>query len=210
VAGGAPSTVSGARIGGELLDLLAEENAAAAVRRMRELGVDRALQETLDADAELVGSATLVAGEVGADRALAGLAGLVGADALALAPWLDELGLLAGQREAVIKAAASAPLLVRELRLEAAPSRLYDLLAGEPPESLALALALGAPSEPILRWVRDLSRIRLEIGGRDLLEAGVEEGPAVGRGLAEALKRKLDGEVSGRDQELRAALEAAR
>jgi len=210
VAGGAPGTVSGARIGDELLDLLAEENAAAGVRRMHELGLDRALHEALEADAELVGSATLMAGEVGADRALAGLAALVSADALALARWLDGLGLPAGQREAVIKAASSAALLVRELRLEAPPSRLYDLLSGEPPESLALALALGAPAELILRWVRDLSRIRLEIAGQDLLEAGVEEGPAVGRGLAEALRRKLDGEVAGRDEELRAALEAAR
>jgi tRNA nucleotidyltransferase (CCA-adding enzyme) len=61
-----------------------------------------------------------------------------------------------------------------------------------------------------MRWLRDLSRVRLEIAGRDLLEAGVPEGPAVGRGLAEALKRKLDGEISGRDEELAAALEAAR
>lgn len=210
IAAGAPATVSGARIGDELLDLLAEENAPAAVARMRELRLDRALHRALDADPELVASGELVAGEVGADRALAGLAALVSEDPLALAPWLDELGLTAPRREAVIKAAGSAPLLVRELRLEPAPSRLYDLLADEPPESLALALALGAPAEPVLRWVRDLSRVRLEIAGRDLLEAGVEEGPAVGRGLAEALRRKLDGEVSGREDELRVALEAAR
>jgi hypothetical protein len=32
----------------------------------------------------------------------------------------------------------------------------------------------------------------------------------VGRGLAAALARKLDGEIHGRDEELAAALEAAR
>ena len=55
----------------------------------------------------------------------------------------------------------------------------------------------------------ELSAVRLEIGGEDLLAAGVPEGPAVGRGLEAALRRKLDGEVAGREQELQAALEAA-
>src|SRR3954468_1149797 len=161
IAAKAPATVSGVRIGDELLDLLAEENAAAGAGRMRELGLDHALHRSLEADAQLVASTGLVASEVGADRGLAGLAALTSSDALALAPWLDELGRAAADREAVLKAAPSAPLLVRELRLEAAPSRLHDLLSGEPPESLALALALGAPSEPVLRWVRDLSRVQL-------------------------------------------------
>ena len=93
---------------------------------------------------------------------------------------------------------------------ERMPSELRDLLAGEPPEALALALALGAPSEPILRWVTDLSGVRLEIGGDDLLAQGVPEGPALGRALEETLRRKLDGLVHGRDDELRTALELAR
>ena len=38
--------------------------------------------------------------------------------------------------------------------------------------------------------------------GEDLLDAGVPEGPAVGRGLRAALDAKLDGEVDGRDEEL--------
>ena len=52
--------------------------------------------------------------------------------------------------------------------------------------------------------------MRLEIAGSDLIAEGVAEGPAVGRGLREALGAKLDGEVSGRSEELRAALAAAR
>jgi tRNA nucleotidyltransferase (CCA-adding enzyme) len=49
--------------------------------------------------------------------------------------------------------------------------------------------------------------VRLEIDGRDLLAAGVPEGPEIGARLARALDRKLDGEASGREQELAAALE---
>ena len=48
--------------------------------------------------------------------------------------------------------------------------------------------------------------MRLEITGEDLLAAGVPECPALGRALEETLRRKLDGHVSGRDEELRTAL----
>jgi tRNA nucleotidyltransferase (CCA-adding enzyme) len=90
------------------------------------------------------------------------------------------------------------------------PSELRALLGSEPPEALALALALGAPAEPVLRWTTSLSTVGLEIGGDDLLEAGVPEGPAIGRALEETLRRKLDGLVDGRDEELETALALAR
>ena len=35
----------------------------------------------------------------------------------------------------------------------------------------------------------------LEIDGSDLIAAGLSQGPALGRGLDEALRRKLDGEI---------------
>ena len=69
---------------------------------------------------------------------------------------------------------------------------------------------MQAPPEPILRFITDLRQVVLEIGGHDLLAAGVPESPALGEALRSALRRKLDGELSGRDEELEAALEAAR
>jgi tRNA nucleotidyltransferase (CCA-adding enzyme) len=90
------------------------------------------------------------------------------------------------------------------------PSELRALLARESLEALALALALRAPSEAVLRWVTDLRGVGLEISGDDLLAEGVPEGPAVGRALEETLRRKLDGLVSGRDEELETALLLAR
>ena len=62
----------------------------------------------------------------------------------------------------------------------------------------------------MLRWATSLSTVGLEIGGDDLLEAGVPEGPAIGRALEETLRRKLDGLVDGRDEELETALALAR
>ena len=186
-------------------------SATAAVERMHDLGLDRALDTALDADPELVASASLGAAAIGGDRALASLAALVAEAPDALDNWLDSLQLEARDRIAVARAARSAPEIVAQLReRERMPSELRDLFVAEPPEALALALALGAPSEPILRWVTDLSGVRLEIGGADLLAQGVPEGPALGRALEETLRRKLDGFVHGRDDELRTALELAR
>jgi tRNA nucleotidyltransferase (CCA-adding enzyme) len=211
VAEDALSTLSGSRVRDELMDLLGEHEAPAAVERMHELGVDRGLHPALDPDPELVASASLGATAIGANRGIASLAALVAGKPERLEPWLAGLQLEASERDAVARAAHIAPHLVQELRArERMPSELRDLLGGEPPEALALALALGAPAEPILRWVTDLSGVRLEIGGADLLAAGVPEGPAVGRALDETLKRKLDGLVDGRDEELRTALELAR
>jgi tRNA nucleotidyltransferase (CCA-adding enzyme) len=205
------STVSGKRVRDELMDLLAEHEAPAAVERMRELGLDRALHPSLDPDPDLVASASLGGTAIGADRALAALAALVASGPEELDLWLADLQLEARDRDAVARAAQSGPAIAAGLaERERVPSELLDLLGDEPPEALALALAYGAPSDPILRWVTELGAVRLEIGGDDLLAAGVAEGPALGRALEETLRRKLDGLVSGRDEELATALELAR
>ncbi len=89
----------------------------------------------------------------------------------------------------------------------AQPSQAWALARGHGPTDLLLARALGA------EWLDDYMgvwrAVELEIDGADLIAAGVPEGPALGRGLAAALRRKLDGEISGREQELAAALEAS-
>ena len=88
------------------------------------------------------------------------------------------------------------------------PSEAVDLARVHSEIELVLARALGA--EWLDHYLSEWSAVRLEIGGEDLLSAGIPEGPALGRGLDEALRRKLDGEVSGREEELRVALDAAR
>jgi tRNA nucleotidyltransferase (CCA-adding enzyme) len=76
------------------------------------------------------------------------------------------------------------------------------------PERLLVARAMGAEwlDEHAAEW----HEVKLEIDGEDLMAEGVAEGPGIGKGLAAALSAKLDGEVSGRDEELRVALEVAR
>jgi len=88
------------------------------------------------------------------------------------------------------------------------PSSAVELARGRDPVELVLARALGA--EWLDRYLIEWLPIRLEIGGEDLIAAGVPQGPQIGLGLAEALRRKLDGEIAGRDEELEVALLAAR
>jgi tRNA nucleotidyltransferase (CCA-adding enzyme) len=204
------STVSGARVRDELLDLLREPEAPAAIARMRELGLDHALDPALEADPDLVASTLLACAETGADRALAGLAALVSSSPDQLRDWLEDLHLGRQQADAVIRAAAKGPQLASTLRNELAPSAVHAVLSCEPPEALAMALARGAPGDQVLRYLADLRGVRLEITGHDLLEAGVPESPELGRALEETLRRKLDGEVSGRNEELALALALAR
>jgi len=201
-------TVSGPRIRDELLDLLREHAAPRGVERLTELRLVDSLGPGLDADLELVASAQLGAGETRADPALTALAALVGPEPDAL--WVQSLGLRADERDAVLRAARKAPQLAAMLRGDLPDSTIHALLHCEHPETLALTLAHGAPGGPILRYLADLQGVQLEITGRDLVEAGVPESPALGRALELTLRKKLDGELSGREEELRYALEVAR
>jgi len=208
---GAMKTLSGTRLRDALFLLMAEHDAPSALKRLHDLGVDHALDPALEFDATLAASAAIGAGEVGADRVLAVLAALISRDPEALDRWLESLGLEREQRERVRRAGRDAAALVEGLRaVELSPSAIYALLRDEPAEALALALAMGVAPEPILEWSSRLSRVRLDITGDDLIAAGVEPGPALGRALSETLRAKLDGEVDGRDDELRYALQVAR
>lgn len=207
---GALATVSGPRVRDELLDLLAEHEAPRALELMAALRLERGLHPELVVDPELVASAKLGAVETGADPALTALGALCSAAPEQLRGWVGQLGLEAAARDAVVRSAERAPVLVARFGGELRPSRLHALLAPEPPEALALALGMGAPAEPVLRYVSRLSSVRLEITGDDLIAAGVAESPVVGYALAQTLARKLDGDLDGREQELAAALELAR
>jgi len=211
VGAGALGTVSADRTGRELVKILEETEAPSAVARLKHLEIDAALHPALDPDPELVASAALGAVTLGATRVTAELAAMVVDDPQELDLWVAGLPLEARDRDAVSRAARVAPRICAALReREHTPSELRALLGSEPPEALALALALGAPSEPVLRWATSLSGVTLEIRGADLVAAGVPEGPAIGRALEETLRRKLDGLVAGREEELETALSIAR
>src|SRR5207247_51591 len=150
---GAPATVSGQRVRDELLDLLGEQDAPTGLARLRELGIDRALHPAFDADPELAARAALGAAETAADRRLAALAALVSRAPDDLEPWVDSLALGRGARDRVVAAARQGPSLPRALRADPPDSAIHALLSCEPAETLAVALAYGAPADPIHRFL---------------------------------------------------------
>lgn len=175
------STVSADRREADLLRLAAEPQAARGFALLAEWG----LVEPRPGGIELAGRV---------------------ADLLSAPPWE---GLT--PRDRAVLSAALGPA-GHEEELAAArpgrPSQAVEIARGRSPAELALARALGA--EWLDRYLREWRGVELEIDGEDLIAAGVPEGPALGRGLEEALRRKLDGEIDGREQELETALEAAR
>jgi tRNA nucleotidyltransferase (CCA-adding enzyme) len=174
-------TVSADRREAELLRLAAETNAARGFALLDEWG----LLELRPQGVELATKA----------------AELLDGD-----PWRE----LAPRDRTLLAAALGPPR--REVALaEAKPERPSQAVAlAAPHDGIELAIARALGAEWLDRYIGEWRDVTLEIDGADLIGAGLSQGPALGRGLAEALRRKLDGEVSGREQELAVAMKAAR
>lgn len=71
-------------------------------------------------------------------------------------------------------------------------------------------LANQGKRDMIRSWWLLRARLSLAISGKDLLAAGVPEGPAVGAGLRAAWLELLDGNAATREEQLAVALAAAR
>lgn len=212
IVGGAPATVSLARIGDELRLAVREPAAIEVLRRAEAIGLLVALPgPRLSFDAALAERAlALLPADGHRDRLL--LVGLLrdapGPDAR---DWLAALETERSDAAVIVAAATGARALARALRAARdRPSALWAAAAGQPVEAIALAGALG-PTAAARRWLDELRHVRLAIDGSDLRGAGVPEGPALGAALRSTLARKLDGELpGGREAELRAAVTAAR
>jgi tRNA nucleotidyltransferase (CCA-adding enzyme) len=126
--------------------------------------------------------------------------------------WLERLRLRRREQDVVAAAVRLGPLIAERLSAERPPppSELHELLEGQPLELLVGAIALAPdPAGTGQRVAAYLVRVRgaaLEITGDDLKRAGVPESPQIGAALRTTLALKLDGFVSGRDEELRTAL----
>jgi tRNA nucleotidyltransferase (CCA-adding enzyme) len=199
IAGGALETVSGERIASELWLAARESDGRAAMTALAELGVLDAVG--LGFDPELAGEAEALLPSDGAKGVL-----------------LVALALVEAEEGAIERLALTAELAAR-VRFRGDPSEqtlsgaeLHAALDPYPVEAAAIVAALAARRSPedgarVRDWLDTQRHVRLEIDGHDLLAAGVPEGPEVGVRLAAALAYKREGGASGREQELRAALD---
>jgi tRNA nucleotidyltransferase (CCA-adding enzyme) len=207
---GAMQTVSGPRIGTELALLAAEADPVVALRSLRTLGLDEAITPGWRVRDDGLGdrALSLLAG-AGDRTTLALAAALFDVPHPELARLLATLGLPAARRDLILDCVQRARSVARALAAATSGSEIAAAVAGAPPEVVALAGALG-PSDAAAQWIGSLRHVALEIGGADLVAAGIPPGPAVGRGLRAALAARLDGSACGREAELARALQAAR
>ena len=211
------ATLSSTRVRDELLDLLAEEEVAAALLRMAALGVDRALHPRVDARAAAahVGAASAaMQGPLAQARGtLVRMACLcAGMTEREVQEWLDRIKFAGRDRDVVAAAVTRGPAVAERLAqaVAPAPSEVHELLAGQPLEVPVMAIVLAAEphvvAERLHAYLERTHDVHLEITGDDLRRAGVPESPQIGAALRETLALKLDGVVSGRDEELATAL----
>ena len=206
---GAIGSVSGSRIGAELRLVAREPDPVSALRSLGELGIAHAIHPALGLDDEPLARRALALLPADGRRDLLALAlAARHVPPPELAYLLHTLAFEASDRQTIIAAATRSPTLARALEGAGQPSEIAGAIADAGPELVALAGALG-PERPATEWLRELRHVGLEIDGNDLIEAGVPEGPAIGTGLHAALSAKLDGRASGREAELREALQAA-
>jgi tRNA nucleotidyltransferase (CCA-adding enzyme) len=197
-AGADPSTVSGDRLGAELRLGLREPDPPAVFEALRALNA-RYLPEGFEPRPRALPAALEILPDDGRPDLLTLAACTAGMDASSLLRWLDDMGFTAPERDLV--AAASRFVTGAPLRAARTNAEIARAARGAPIEAVALAGGDNAR-----RWLDELRHVHLAIDGHDLLAAGIPEGPEIGARLQRALDRKLDGEVSGREEELAAAL----
>ncbi|MEX2613643.1 MAG: CBS domain-containing protein [Gaiellaceae bacterium] len=205
--------LSSARLRDELVALLDDPGAVGGLVRLGELGADHAIHPRLRADAEaaaLFERALALRDELGTavPSWRVGLA-VLGRDLTSeeAYDWLDRLKVRRRDVDRIAGAVTVAPRIIERLRAEPLePAQVVALADAFAPDAPLLALA--HEDRPELReYFTHLREVRLEIGGADLAALGLSESPRVGEVLAELRRRKLNGEIGGRESELEAARE---
>jgi tRNA nucleotidyltransferase (CCA-adding enzyme) len=171
------ATLSGGRLGGELRLALAEPDPVAVLAHLSEqlpISIERTLVET-----------AIELAPPDSDRAMLVLGALARDER-----WLGALELTAREHAIALACHRASPAV------DVAPSALWRAWRDVPIEAVAVAGARG-DGPAARRWIGELRHVKLEIGGDDLLAAGLAQGPQIGRVLERTLAAKLDGELSG-------------
>jgi len=205
--------LSSTRLRDELVALLEEDEIEHSIHRLAEIGAIQAVHARLAADEDTV-ALLMRLRELATELGLAVPRWRLGFEALArnLRPdeaygWLAGLNVRRKDAEQIAAAVTVGPRIVERLR--AGPLDAAELVTmAEPyaPDAPLFALALS-DDDRLREYFQRLNAVRLEITGSDLAELGLRESPRVGEILGELRRRKLNGQLDGRDSELEAARE---
>jgi tRNA nucleotidyltransferase (CCA-adding enzyme) len=229
---GCLATVSGKRIGAEMVALLNEDRPELPIQMMQERGVWKELFGSSIQLPEPVSEAFVrIRESVGWYRSLQETVNIPDP-----APWiigwlrLTGTTTLTGVEELThrlqmgpVAQAAVTGLTDRRTTVlhflerphHGADSALYEALKGISPDSLIYLVSLSAAAAPrrrVERYLRHLRNVEPWVNGSDLLNLGMEEGSGLGDLLERLLHAQLDGRFASRDEamaEARRIVEAA-
>ena len=119
---------------------------------------------------------------------------------------LDELKIERRLVRSVDAAHRNAADLRRALAGSPTAADIVDAVDSAGADTALYALALGDHGA-LRAYFERLRNVRLDLDGDDLAALGLTESPRVGEVLAELRRRKLNGELDGRAEELAAARE---
>ncbi len=197
------ASLTGARVREELFAIFAEEEAETALARLDRLGVADALRMRFVPQPGVLRRLR----ELSEHYRLGLTEEHVGLLAVDAPPGkLEDLMVEARIARAVDDAHRDASALRHSVARAETRSEIVDAVESFGPDTALYALALA--NEPKLReYFERLRAIRLEVDGDDLAALGLVESPRVGEILAELRRRKLNGMLDGRAEELAAARE---
>ncbi len=213
IATGHVGDLSGARLREELIALLEEGDVSHAIPRLGELGAEKEIHPRVVADEEAVRLFDRLR-ELNRRYDLQVPAWRLGLAALArripedeLSRWLDGLKIRRRDADQIRAAVTEGPAIADRLA-GGSPTSAEVVAQAEPhaPDAPLFALALADLPE-LHEYFERLDGVELEIDGADVVELGLAESPRVGEILAELRRRKLNGELDGRESELAAARE---
>jgi tRNA nucleotidyltransferase (CCA-adding enzyme) len=197
--------LSGARVREELFAIFEEDEPERILARLHGLGVDTELgvefpQVATNLQPRLRELNDAYA--LGLSRAHLGLLSIRAPEG-----WLDDIKVNRRIADGVEAAHREEPFLRSALGGRAdAPAEIVEAVERTGPDTALYTLARG--EDPALqRYFERLRNVRLEVDGDDLLALGLDESPRVGEVLGELRRRKLNGELAGRAEELAAARE---
>ena len=213
-AAGAADALSGDRLRREVALLFSEAGRAAAVRKMVSLRISRNIHPALRYDAAVARRLRV------AERLAASGEGEAATWLLYLLTWMGEVSAADAAEVATrLNLPRTAGRIVRgwpeaQRRLLRAASKSGNDLASHVDglgDDSTLAAAATAPPDARRRILAAAQSrtARLEIGGRDLVAAGIPAGPAIGRALSATRTARRKGSIR-REDELAFALKAAR
>lgn len=198
-------TISGDRLRRELHLWLEEEHCVETLLRAEQLGIMAAIHPSLAGSGQVVENAVGSVGKRGLEEQV-----YLGLMAYPMNPpegekLIERLRMPSRWASVVRDTIALRSELPRLSHANLSPARLYEALAPSIPAAVQ-ACALAAPNEEarqnLTLFLEKLRHVKPSLGGRDLIELGVPQGPAIGEMLVGLRSARLEGMVTSRAEEV--------